>query len=188
VTRIFASLALFAVLFVAATMGLGWMLRAGDLRDATDLVTQRWGTIHRMSGVFAALVVVLVHSIVATYFIGTSRWCKEVCETYQLGPELASISTRLKRRTFPWVVMGMLVAVGVVALGGAADPGAALAVPKIPGVTWTNLHLAGAIVGLLLVCYSFVVEWNNIWANHHVIEAIMREVKRVRAERGLDTE
>ena len=30
--------------------------------------------------------VVLVESVVVTYFIGTSRWCKEVVETYRLDP------------------------------------------------------------------------------------------------------
>ena len=41
-------------------------------------------TIHRLTGMAAALGVVFVESVVVTYFIGTSRWCKEVSETYQL--------------------------------------------------------------------------------------------------------
>ena len=41
-------------------------------------------TLHMLLGAAAALMTVLVNSITITYFIGTSRWCKEVCETYQL--------------------------------------------------------------------------------------------------------
>ena len=62
-----------------------------------------------MFGLGSALVVVFVNSIVVTYFIGTSRWCKEVVETYSLDRGLLRRSVILKRRTFPWAVMAMLV-------------------------------------------------------------------------------
>ena len=84
--KIFRVLAAFAVTFVVATLLLGLSLRGYDIRDAQDSAGQRWATVHRLSGVAAALAVVLVNSIVVTYFVGTSRWCKEVAETYQLSP------------------------------------------------------------------------------------------------------
>src|SRR5262245_53532612 len=43
-------------------------------------------TLHMLLGCAAALVTLLVNSITITYFIGTSRWCKEVCETYGIRP------------------------------------------------------------------------------------------------------
>ena len=43
-----------------------------------------------LTGTSAALAVVFVHSIAVTYFIGTSRWCKEVTETYQLDASSAA--------------------------------------------------------------------------------------------------
>src|SRR5687767_3656973 len=61
-------------------------------------------TIHMLLGAGGALMAILVNSITITYFIGTSRWCKEVCETYRLPGELAERSTRLKRSTFPWAL------------------------------------------------------------------------------------
>jgi hypothetical protein len=181
VTRIFAILALFAVMFVAATLLLG--LSLGDIRTDRSLDTQRWATVHRLSGITAGFLIVLVNSIVVTYFIGTSRWVKEVVETYRLDTNFIRRSTALKRRTFPWAVAAMLVIVGVVALGGAADPGAH------PGSEqWTQPHLIGSILGLAFIAWASVAEWNRIYANHQVIEEVMNEVRRVRAERGLDVQ
>ncbi|MBW8883863.1 MAG: hypothetical protein JF612_03605, partial [Planctomycetia bacterium] len=51
-------------------------------------------TLHMLLGAAAALVTLLVNSITVTYFIGTSRWCKEVCEAYGLSAALAERSTR----------------------------------------------------------------------------------------------
>ena len=141
----------------------------------------RWATIHRLAGVATALVVVLVNSIVVTYFIGTSRWCKEVGETYGLEPSLLRRMTALKRRTFPWAVMGMLAVVGVVALGGAADPATGL--PHT--ADWVTPHLLGAMTGLLFIGWTFFVEWKNIHANHVAIEEVLAEVRKIRQDRGL---
>ena len=46
---------------------------------------RQWMTLHMLLGSAAGLMAILVNSITITYFIGTSRWCKEVCDTYQIG-------------------------------------------------------------------------------------------------------
>jgi hypothetical protein len=173
-------LAWLAVVMVAAAMFVGFSIE--DLHSDHSETMLRWATVHRLVGVASALAVVLVNCIVVTYFIGTSRWCKEVCETYRLAPSHVARSTMLKRRTFPWAVMGMLAMVGVVALGGAADP----ATLRPGTAAWVTPHLVGALAGLALVGWSFLVEWQNIHANHAVITDILAEVRRIRAERGLE--
>ena len=61
--------------------------------------------------------------------------------------------------------MGMLTVVGVIALGGAADPATGR-----PGTEWwVTPHLLGAMLGLLLMAWSFFVEWKNIAANQRMI-------------------
>jgi hypothetical protein len=127
-------------------------------------------------------VVVLVNSIVVTYFIGTSRWCKEVSETYALDTSLVRRATALKRRTFPWAVMGMLVVVGVIALGAAADP----ATGRPDTQAWVTPHLVGSMCGLALIAWAFFVQWQNIHANQAIIADVLAEVRRIRAERGLE--
>ena len=183
-TRIFNTLAGFAVVFMAATLVLGMSL--GDVSDPTDQVTQRWATVHRLSGLAAALLIVLVNSIVVTYFVGTSRWCKEVVSTYPIEPALAERSARLKRRTFPIALSSMLIIVGVVALGGAADPAASLEMPPLGGVTWAQFHLLGSLIGIALVGWSFLVQRGYIEINGEIIERMLDEVRRIRSERGLE--
>jgi len=128
------------------------------------------------------LAVLLVNSIVVTYFIGTSRWCKEVVETYQLDRAPVLKSNQLKRRTFPWALAGMLGVVAVIALGGAADPASLQPNTK----AWANWHLIGAFLGIGLVAWTYLVAWNNILANHAIITGLVAEVSRLRKDRGLD--
>jgi len=180
VTRIFTTLAWFAVLLVAANLIVG--LSLGDIRNNPSQETLVWTRLHRLVGVGAGLAVVFVESIVVTYFIGTSRWVKEVAETYRLDRELIRESAALKRRTFPWALMAMLTAVGMVALGGAADP----ATGRRGTEDWVTVHLVGAMLGLGFICWTALVEWNNIRANHMLINRILDEVKRIRTERGLE--
>jgi phage FluMu protein Com len=186
--NIFRVLSLFAILFVLATGCLGFALRNFDIRDVHDAAGQRWATIHRLSGVAAALAVVLVNSIVVTYFVGTSRWCKEVAETYELAPTFVRRSNAIKRRTFPLCVANMLIAVGIVALGGAGDPAGTFRGTPPPGLTWTNVHFMAAAVGLCFVAWASLAQYTNITANQAVITDVMGEVKRIRTEHGLDTE
>src|SRR5262249_6363909 len=100
---------------IAAALLFGLYL--GDIHGKRDPDTLRLATVHRLLGVAAAVVVALVDSIAVTYFIGTSRWCKEVTDAYGLDGGLANESARLKRRNFPWSLISILVVVGVGSLG-----------------------------------------------------------------------
>jgi hypothetical protein len=179
-TRIFITLAWFALVMMGATLIIG--LSIEDLHTDHSEEMLQWAKVHRLAGVATALTVVLVHSIVVTYFIGTSRWVKEVSEAYGFGQTFLSRANSLKRRTFPWAVMGMLTVVGIIALGAAADPGTG----RPNTIDWVTPHLIGALAGMAFIAWSFFVEWNNIHANHQVINDVLTEVRRVRAERGLE--
>ena len=185
-TRIFTTLALLSLgLFLAAiALGLG----IGNLYDQSDmdafLSAIRWRGVHMLTGTATALTVVLVHSIVVTYFIGTSRWCKEVTETYALDTTALRHSTQLKRKTFPWCVLGMLAVVGVGALGAASDPGTG----RANTAEMANVHLVASLVGLAFVSWTYYRAWLNIVENQQVIDQIVEMVRQVRGQRGLDTE
>lgn len=180
-TRILLTLGSLSIVLLVAALVVG--LSIGDLyaEPHPDQQTMRWATIHRLTGIAAALGVVFVESVVATYFIGTSRWCKEVVETYKLDREAVRSSTQLKRTTFPWALGGMLAVVGIIALGGAADPATGR-----PGTEdWRHWHLALAVGGVLFIAWTYFVAWNNIQANHRIIESLVCEVARIRRERGM---
>jgi drug/metabolite transporter (DMT)-like permease len=182
-TRIFPTLGALSLMLVAMSLVFG--LSIGDLyADPPTAETLAWRTRHTLTGVAAALAVVLVESIAVTYFIGTSRWCKEVTETYRLPPNDLAESTRLKRRTFPFCVLGMLAVVGVSALGAASDPGTGR--PASDTAYWVNVHLAAALGGLAFVAWTYYRVWLNMAANQAVIERIVARVAQIRAERGLD--
>ena len=178
-TRILLTLASLSLILMAAALAVG--LTIGDLYHDPSFQTLHWATVHRLTGIAAALMVVLVESVVVTYFVGTSRWCKEVTETYRLDPEPARESNRLKRRAFAWSTVGMLTIVGVIALGAASDP----ATGRQDTQSWANYHLAGALGGLLFVAWTYVTAWNLTSANQTLIERIVAEVDRIRRDRGL---
>ena len=180
--RVFSRAALFAVSLMAATAGLGLWL--GDLHGQTAPAVLRWGTVHRLSGVLAALMVVLVNSMAVTYFIGTGRWCREVVETYGLNNSYIERSRRLKRAAFPFAMIGTLAVVTIVALGGAADPASGR-----PGTQqWVTPHLLGGIGLAAMIAWCFQSQVPQIRLQQGLIEEVMGEVRESRRKRGLDVE
>jgi hypothetical protein len=181
-SRILATLAAISLALLTAALVLG--LSIGDLYEEPypTLETTRWKSIHFLTSVAAALMVVFVESVIVTYFIGTSRWCKEVVEAYHFDPSFVQKSNGLKRRTFPWALCGMLAIVGVVALGGASDP----ATGRPNTADWVNWHLAGAIGGIFLVAWTYFVAWNNVFSQHAIIQELVARVAEVRKKQGGD--
>jgi hypothetical protein len=181
-TRIFPMLATLSLMLMAAALAIGFMI--GDLyaEPVPTLETFIWRGRHMLTGVAAALAVVLVESIAVTYFIGTSRWVKEVTETYGLPFSDLIESTRLKRRTFPWCVLGMLTVVAVGALGAASDPGTG----RPDTASMAAVHQLAALAGLFVVACTYYRTWLNIVANQDVIARIVQQVQQIRTARGLD--
>jgi uncharacterized membrane protein YciS (DUF1049 family) len=179
-TRILTTLASLSLALLAAVFVVGLLI--GNLYDRPSDMTLRWATVHRLTGTAAALMVVLVESIVVTYFIGTSRWCKEVVATYRLNPEPVLASNRLKRRAFAVAVSGMIVMVGVIALGAANDP----ATGRPSAAAWNDYHLLGAIVGTMFIAGSYVFAWKVVWRHQAIIDQIVADVAEIRRQRGLE--
>lgn len=180
-TRIFPTLASLSLMLMAVALALGFTI--GDLYASPPVAeTFIWRGRHMLTGVAAALAIVLVESIAVTYFIGTSRWCKEVTETYRLPGDDLIQSNRLKRRTFPWCVLGMLTVVAVGALGAASDPGTG----RPNTASMAGVHQLAALLGMLVVAWTYYRAWLNIAANQQVIQRIVRQVQEIRASRGLD--
>lgn len=138
--------------------------------------------VHMMFGIVASLVTLLVNSISVTYFIGTSRWVREVVETYDFPQELIAHSNAIKRGTFPWALLGMLTVVGIIALGQAANPG----IIRDGTANWVTPHLIGAFAGTALIAFAFYKQGSNIAKNYALIERIVAMVQDVRSEKGLD--
>ena len=189
-SRIFAPLAIATIIILFGAIALGFHLRNYEIArvDPVDLDGRQWGTVHRVAGIGAGVVVVLVNSIVVTYFIGVTRWFREVRDAYSLPPEWSADAQRLKRRAFPWSALGMLLAVALVASGGAADPGASLKPPATTsGFGWPEIHLCAAIGFVGFFVLSCVIQWRYLEANQRLIQRVMDEVARIRKAKNLDS-
>jgi hypothetical protein len=153
--------------------------------DEELVVPRQRMTLHMLLGSTATLIVVLVNSVAITYFIGTSRWCREVVEAYALPTSLAERMASLKRRTFRWALLGILTMILVVGLGAAADPS---------GANYQNSaqlvmpHYVAAMCSIAIVAFAFWMQWLVIEENFVVLDEVMSGVREARAARGLPTE
>jgi hypothetical protein len=171
-TRIFLFLAGVdgSALLAACVLGIISKLRdASHQGDAIYLA-------HFILGLCAALGTLLVHCLIFTYFLGTGRWVKEVTLAYRLPDEPWHKETReLKRRTFPPALVAMLIAIATAAAGAGA---------QLREWPW-YVHFTLATLTLLINAWAFRAEYRNVEANAAVLDGVLREVDRLRAERGL---
>jgi hypothetical protein len=142
-------------------------------------------TRHMLLGILAALMTLLACSVSITYFVGTSRWFKEVVDTYKLDHTYVDLSQRTKRQSFRWSVVGALAILVVVGLGAASEP------------TWANArdsqdyvlpHYFAALGALVLLVISFTAQYMSLATNATLIESVMSDVRSIRQKRGLAVE
>jgi len=177
-TRILARL--FAInagaLLAAFVAGVVLWLRGG-LTDRNDAVSY---PLHLYLGLFAILFNLGVHCLVFIYFLGTGRWVKEVALAYALPDAPLPRQTReLKRATFPPALLAMLVPIGTAAAG--------MAQLQQYG-TWAGiLHACLALATLAVNVWAFRIEYRNVAINAGIIDRVMQDVDRIRAEHGLPT-
>jgi hypothetical protein len=174
-SRILARLAAFNLLTLLLTYGVGWLSWCrGSVTRADDSTYM----LHFLLGLFAVLLTLAVHCLIFIYFLGTGRWVKEVALAYRLPDEpLPRLTRDLKRRTFPLALLAMLVPIAAAAAGAA-----------VQRQEWSWLiHAVLALATLLVNVWAFVVEYRNVSINASVIDAVMREVDRIRVEQGLPT-
>lgn len=183
--RIFPILTGFVLASLVAAMVLGYLVEVEPKQENAAPTWNEWHRLHFLTGLGAALLVMFVSGIVMTYFIGTSRWCREVVETYSLDRDLLRRSTALKRRTFPITLAVMLASVTLAALGAAADTRVKPLFGN-GGLSWREIHLIAAYLVTAFIVYASFVQWANIRGNQEVIAAIMSRVGEVRREKGLE--
>lgn len=172
-TRIFAILALTNALALTVTFALGcWSKLTDGLVTGASSVYM----LHFLFGLFTGVGTLLTHCLIFTYFLGTGRWVKEVTLAYDLPDAPLHKRTReLKRATFPPALIAMLVTIATAAAGAGA---------QLQAWPW-QVHFSLAIAALLINYWAFWLEYRNVSRNAGTLEEVLREVDRVRAERGL---
>jgi hypothetical protein len=167
-------LAALLTLAILLTVGLGFasMLIPGPASDKDTYL------VHFGCGLFTAIGALGVHGLVFIYFLGTGRWVKEVTIAYRMPDEPWHKQTReLKRATFPPALFSMLIGIAAAAAGQGA---------YFQMIWWPwYLHMTLGLLTLAINLWAFRIELRNVTANAGVIDAVMREVDRLRAARGL---
>jgi len=113
-----------------------------------------------------------------TYFIGSSKWCSEVVDTYSLDLSYVRRSRSLKRRAYPWTISGVAVIVIIVAFGAASDPATQIE----STASWVTPHMVISIVGTMWLMVSFLKQAGLIGVHYEVINEIVAAVEVRRAE------
>ncbi len=170
---ILARLAILTILLLLTTYGAGWLSWFRDGASRADVSTFM---IHLILGLTTVLVCLGVHCLIFIYFLGTGRWVKEVANAYRLPDDpLPKLTRELKRQAFPPALFAMLVPIGAAATGAAA---------QMHLWHW-GFHAALAVFTIVINLWAFAVELRCVRANVVVLDGVMREVDRLRAEAGL---
>jgi hypothetical protein len=131
---------------------------------------------HFNLGLFTAVGTLLVHCLIFTYFLGTGRWVKEVGLAYRLPDGgLPRLTRELKRSTFPPALFAMLITIATAAAGAGA---------QLQAWHWT-VHACLALLTLAINVWAFRIELRHLAQNGRILDAVMNEVERIRAEHGL---
>ncbi len=177
-SRIFVGLASLNTLALVVTFAVGFMTegRAHVTSETPLNAAQRLFTLHLLGGLFSALITLLVHSLILTYFIGTGRWVQEVVKAYRLPSEFWQRSRGLKMQALPYVLTSILLVIATAVLGAATDR----------GMLDHTIHLMMAVAVIAFNLWSYFWEYLAVEANGRLIAEIMSEVTRMRRERGLE--
>lgn len=172
--RTFTTLAFLLGILLVSTFGVGWW--SFSITDAAQ--KQNVFLLHFYLGLSTAIVGLLVHCLIFTYFLGTGRWVKEVGIAYKLNDaDLPKTTRELKRRVFPAALYAMLICVAAAAAGQGA---------MFKVWPW-QVHATLAVLTLLINFWAFGVEFDCLAQNARVLAAVMDEVDRIRREQGLES-
>jgi hypothetical protein len=176
-TRIFLTLTVIGNLLLAGTFLLGMNIDdAGSLTEtARHQVT--W---HFLTALGSAMLAMAVHAIALTYFMGTGRWIEETTAAYKLGETARKANIRLKYRVLPGMIGCILLIIVTGAFGAIADPASNSQMPSAP-----LIHFSLAVATLLANLFVSTLEWSAIEQNGKLVDGIVVEVRRIRAEHGL---
>lgn len=172
-TRTFYILAVLCTLLMVLAIAVGfWSF------FLTDESKQGIFILHFYLGLGTVLVLLLVHCLIFTYFLGTGRWVKEVGIAYSLNDEDLPKTTReLKRRVFPPALFAMLFGIATAAAGAGA---------QLQFWPWP-IHASFAFLTLGVNLVAFHIELDCLRSNAQVLQNVLLEVDRIREAKGLNT-
>jgi len=181
-SRIFLTLSIASIIALIAAFALGLSIGDAYSRDAN--VQYRVG-VHFLTAIGALMLVCLVHALVFTYFMGTSRWMEETTRAYKLTDANLKECLRMKYRTLPGIILCFLLLLTTGAVGGAADPASPIEFKELAGLSAGTIHMLIALITIGINLVVFLYEYMVIYRNGELIQNVMSDVRRIREEHGL---
>lgn len=129
---------------------------------------------HFMLGLMTALMAVLIHCVVLTYFTVTGKLVKAACEKGDLDKEYMERTLRMKTRTMFMLVIACLITVALVASGAFAALEWNRNLDE-PGQRFATTHFSLMIAALLANAYAFFTEFQLIRRNSALLGHVFAE-------------
>jgi hypothetical protein len=155
--RIYSALAVYSVLFFAGAGYLGWRLH--------ETQAEPWKSYHLQAGVFAAIWICFVHSLIFIHLLGTGLGIKRAIDEHGLDEAKKRDLHRFKMRAFPPAMASMVATIATAVLGGAAIGGGSV-----------HLHLAFVGIALVVNLLTFPIVIPQLAQNERLLRAIESEV------------
>jgi hypothetical protein len=153
--RIYLALAVYSTIFFLGAAYMGLRLH--------ETQAEPWKYWHLRAGLFVAIFVCFVHSLVFIHLLGTGLGIKRAIDEHKLPEGAKADIYRFKMRSFPPAFASMVATIVTAVLGGAALTGGS----PIP-------HLVLAIVALVVNLLTFPWVVKQLGAN----EKVLREVEQ----------
>ncbi|MFO1021643.1 MAG: hypothetical protein U0903_13245, partial [Planctomycetales bacterium] len=178
---------IFLVLMICCFFSLTAALLLGlNIGDPALRSTQGKVSLHMLTGLSALIFNVLLHAIVLTYFMGTSRWLEETSLAYELPMTQFAESRRMKLQVISAMSFCILLLIITGGFGGAADPASTVGFKGWFGLSPGTIHMAVALITWMINLCTNLWEYLAIARNGELVHQVLTEVKRIRLEHGLE--
>ncbi|PHR97940.1 MAG: hypothetical protein COA78_26835 [Blastopirellula sp.] len=137
--------------------------------------------VHMVLGTLAAICTVLASCVCLTYFVGTSRWCKEVTEAYHFETALAERSANMKRLAFQLAVATMTTMMLLVAIGSLVSSTGDYFRAWSP--VMVTPHMIFGFAATALVAFIFLKQMQLVTENYQIIRQLSEQVQKVRQDK-----
>jgi hypothetical protein len=182
VKRIFLTLTIVGTFLLLAALILGFAI--GDPRSVAP-ATRKLLSYHLLVSVAALIFAALVHAVLLTYFMGTSRWMDEARQAYKFDGRWSEENRRLKYRTIPVMAICLLLLISNIPLGALSVDRTDWTVPGLGAVSPARVHLVFSILTIVANLAVNAMEYRAIRRNGELIADVVDEVRRIREARGL---
>ncbi|MEZ0227577.1 MAG: hypothetical protein ACAI25_03075 [Planctomycetota bacterium] len=155
--RIYLALAVYSTIFFVGAALLG--LKLHETQDPS------WKWWHLRVGLFVAIFVCFVHSLVFIHLLGTGLGIKRAIEEHKLREEAKADIYRFKMRSFPPAFASMVCTIVTAVLGGSALTGGS-----------PTAHLVLSVVALAVNLATFPWVVKQLAANEVVLRQVESEL------------